>query len=113
VITVVNKVIEPDHIYCGRGSPLGNPYPMHGSSDAERDYVCDRYQKYFDTKIKDISPENREFHHAIWEIISKAKKGDVNLGCFCAPRRCHCETIKSYVEGVIASETTSEGVPGT
>ena len=25
-ITVVNKYKEPNHIYCGRGSVLGNPY---------------------------------------------------------------------------------------
>jgi hypothetical protein len=51
MITVVNKYNEPDHIYCGRGSPLGNPFTMKGEYD--RNKVCDQYQKWFDTIIND------------------------------------------------------------
>ena len=31
-------------------------------------------------------------------IKTAAEKGDVHLVCFCAPQRCHCETIKEYCD---------------
>ena len=47
---------------------------MKNKSDAERDRVCDEYEKWFlTTDLKD----------SLWEI-----KGKV-LGCYCKPKRCH------------------------
>jgi len=81
-------------VYCGRGSALGNPYHMIG--EVMRDKVCDDYEKWFAVNL--IDKTHDRFHQQLTEIITLAKQGDVNLECYCAPKRCHCETIKNHVE---------------
>jgi len=98
-VTVVNKYRQPNHIYCGRGSALGNPFPMHNES--QRDAVCDEYEKYFYEKVYDLFEHDTQFHVELKAIIAVADKGDVNLGCFCAPKRCHCDTIKKFIDDTI------------
>jgi len=96
-IRIVNKykrISEGPNIYCGRGSPLGNPYRMKGPYD--RDRVCDEYEKYFDHCVKVIG--DKGMVNQLNKIATLANKGDVNIVCFCAPKRCHCETIKRHVE---------------
>lgn len=102
-IKVVNKYKEPNHIYCGRGTALGNPFPM--KNESERDAVCDKYEAWFYSKIDEANwlstdtpgPATKQLR----EIYKKALAGDVNLGCFCAPRRCHCDTIKNFIDNKI------------
>jgi hypothetical protein len=94
MITVVNKYKEPNHIYCGRGSALGNPFPM--TNESQRDEVCDEYEKYFKEQVNVL--KNETMLKELRIIYSQAIKGNVNLGCFCAPKRCHCDTIKAYIE---------------
>lgn len=95
MITVVNKYKESNHIYCGRGTALGNPFPMHNES--QRDGVCDEYEKYFDHQVNEL--QNPDMLAELRLIYSAARKGDINLGCFCAPKRCHCDTIKAFIDG--------------
>lgn len=100
-ITVVNKYKEPNHIYCGRGSPVGNPFTM--SNESQRDKVCDKYHAWFHRSIKRGNPSLLNY---LDMIIALAEKGDINLGCYCAPKRCHCETIKEYVESQLSTSRT-------
>ena len=80
---------------CDRTSPLGNPFYM--GNESERDYVCDSFDRYFQKNLNpDIAPVG--FLEYLDEILQATKKGDVTLGCWCAPLRCHCTTIKNYVE---------------
>lgn len=97
MIKVVNKYREPNHVYCGRGSALGNPFPMNNEKD--RDDVCDKYEEYFN---KQIEVGNVAMLSQLKLIEDKAMVGDVNLGCFCAPKRCHCDTIKAYIEAKLS-----------
>lgn len=99
-IKVVNKrtLTLPDRvnncvIYCGRGSALGNPFHMR--NERERDCVCDQYADYLPKKV---SSHHSGIVRQLEYIVEKAKKGDVFLECYCAPKRCHCDTIKEYVE---------------
>ena len=94
MIKVVNKYKEPNHIYCGRGSALGNPFVMKNGT--ERDEVCDKYEGYFKEQVYVLKNEN--MLKELRAIYKQALKGDVNLGCFCAPKRCHCDTIKEFIE---------------
>jgi hypothetical protein len=94
MIKVVHKSSEPNHIYCGRGSVLGNPFEM--GNESERDKVCEQYKKYFHQKVEIEKDETILKELRI--IYKKALHGDVNLGCYCAPKRCHCETIKEFIE---------------
>ncbi|MDQ1340569.1 MAG: hypothetical protein QG567_1726 [Campylobacterota bacterium] len=94
MIAVVNKYKEPNHIYCGRGSALGNPFKMNNES--QRDAVCENYEKYFHEQVEVI--KNETMLKELRIIYKQALKGDVNLGCYCSPKRCHCDTVKRFIE---------------
>ena len=86
------------HLYCGRetsykprpdliNANLGNPFPMNDES--EREKICQEYE--------DMLATNPEHPH--WKIIKRiaerAKEGKkIALYCHCAPKQCHCDTIK-------------------
>jgi len=107
MITVTNKYHYPTSredvkttvVYCGRGSSLGNPFKMMNQQD--RDRVCNNFEAYLPAKLQEDSRESALMHRQLNEIAKLAKIGDVQLQCFCAPKRCHCETIKSYVEDIL------------
>lgn len=78
-----------------RSTAVGNPFFMRDES--MRDEVCDKYAQYFD---KMFGRQN-EFTTSIHNIVRIAKEHNVALGCWCAPKRCHAETIKKYIESVL------------
>lgn len=94
VINIVNKhkvrqSPKVNDVYIGRGSPLGNPWPISHTED--RDTVCDKYAEY-------ILVPTLAMQHALEHIQRVAlTHGSVNLVCFCAPARCHGESIKKAV----------------
>lgn len=77
-----------------RASVLGNPFHMYNES--ERDAVCDKYQVYFDKKVTDKT--DVLFMNELRRIYKIAKNNKVYLACWCAPKRCHAETIKNFIE---------------
>ena len=83
-----------ENIYIGRGSPLGNPYPI--TANASRDEVCDRYDVYIRNVLQDTSsPQYKE----MVRLLKMYQSGQsLHLQCFCAPLRCHGESIKSILE---------------
>lgn len=97
----VRKGLLPDHdlhLYCGRNAPptgmikanLGNPFPA--SNESQRDTVCEQYDKWLH------SPQACNHLRIIERIIQRINEGkSVALYCHCAPKRCHCDTIKEYV----------------
>lgn len=94
VINTYHKTDKGDATYIGRGSPLGNPWPI--TKDQNRDVVCDKYADWIYEKIQDTSsPQHLEIQRLIY--LNRAGK-DVQLKCFCAPKRCHGDTIKEIVE---------------
>lgn len=79
-----------------RSSVLGNPFRMRGNSDCERDRVCDSYERYFNAKVK---VKGSAFRNEVVRIYRLAKAGNnIALGCWCAPKRCHAEYIKAFIE---------------
>ncbi len=60
-------------VYIGRGSPYGNPFVV--GRDGNRDEVCDKFEDIVLPTL-DVS----------------ALRGK-DLVCFCAPRRCHGDSI--------------------
>jgi len=85
--------------YCGRPewyknngkdySILGNPF---SATEYGRDKACDMYDEYFHMMLKD-----EDFKSALDEIAKSAQLEDVRLGCWCAPKRCHTETIRRWL----------------
>lgn len=100
MIEIVNlKLIKPSKSYdflIDRRSPLGNPYLMKG--EYNRYKVCDDYHKYFyDTLL--YKPYPKQYLKQMLEVLIRHKQ--LRLFCWCYPKRCHGETIKSYLEKLI------------
>lgn len=67
-----------------RGTNWGNPFLMHNES--ERDYVCSMFE-----------------HYAAWRLTMepdwlKPLRGR-SLACWCAPKRCHADTLMRLANG--------------
>lgn len=90
---IVGHVRDEGAINVGRPTPLGNPFVMHG--EHTRDAVCDNYEAWFNDKVARNDERVMNQLRSIW----KAGRGKeyVVLGCWCAPRRCHAETIARYL----------------
>lgn len=73
VLNIYKDKTHPNSVYCGRGSPWGNPFKIgiHGT----RDEVCDKFDR-------EVLPT--------LDVSSLRGK---DLVCFCAPKRCHCDSI--------------------
>lgn len=84
-------------VYIGRPSVLGNPFVM--TSEAQRTEVIAKYRKYFEQKVATREPR---FMEALDALVELARKHDVVLGCFCAPRACHGDVIKEYIDRKLA-----------
>lgn len=104
-ISVKNKhksAKEPNDIYIGRGSPLGNPFTHLDIEKTKAQYKCenrkqsiDNYEAYLRQKIND---NDRIVCNELNKIYLAAVAGDVNLVCFCKPKSCHGDIIKKIVE---------------
>lgn len=75
---VVHSKKQKYDVYVGRPSEWGNPF--HIGSDGTREDVCRKFEEY--------AREDPTFI----ESVKTHLKGKV-LGCFCAPLKCHAETL--------------------
>ena len=106
-INVVNKKTHTStdyDFYIGRPSVLGNPYTHLKSSKASkylvptRDEAIESYEQYFYDRLED-----EEFRDELSKIIELYKEhGKVNLVCWCKPKSCHGDYIKSYLESQLS-----------
>ena len=80
--------------YVGRPSPLGNPFVMR--SEADRNVVCDNYQKWFDAQVEKRDPGVIGELTRLFNLAQE--QGKLTLVCYCAPRRCHAQTIAKFLE---------------
>lgn len=115
-ITIINisRNRNPDAIYVGRrtrgflhASPLANPYQMQQGKDSEieRNRVCEFYNTWINAQIEDGNQA------VIGELERLARiyveTGRLILACWCAPKRCHAETIKLLVLEIARDLTPS------
>lgn len=91
-IRVVNKHHREAGEYIGRGSPLGNPYPIQGRDT--RDVVIEKYEHWLDTQIK---ADNPVVVNELNRLGALALQGQLKLQCFCAPQACHGDHIKDVL----------------
>lgn len=78
---------------------LGNPFRM--KSESERDEVCDKYEAFFNEELFDTAMQAELSF--LWQTY--IQYGRLNLFCWCAPKRCHAETIRDYL---LRKENTDE-----
>lgn len=89
------KLCNPWQIRVDRSSVLGNPFPMF--SEAQRDEVCDKYKKYFDEKVQNLT--DVKFMNELYRILNIYRQYNyIELYCWCSPKRCHAVTIKAWLE---------------
>lgn len=82
---------KPFDMKIDRSSPVGNPYEI--DRDGDRNRVCDRYDREFE-RLRQIP-----FFEAYLQSLLRIYKryGQIRLWCWCAPKRCHGETIKKWL----------------
>lgn len=88
----VGRHNEPHAQYIGRGSPLGNPFII--GRDGDRAEVIAKYERWFYNQLL----SNHSMRRELRRLASLADRGDLVLGCFCAPQSCHGDIIKAYLE---------------
>lgn len=72
---------------------LGNQYYMHNES--ERDLVCEQYKLWI---YKKLLQKDKNVIAELERITKIYKKyGKLRLFCWCAPKRCHAETIREII----------------
>ncbi len=72
-------------VYCGRGSPLGNPYRI--GKDGNREAVIAKFRTYLWQQL------TTEKNVALQQALDALHENSV-LGCYCSPKPCHCEVIE-------------------
>jgi len=87
--------IEPWDIRVDRKGPYGNPFRM--VMESQRDEVCDKYQKHFNSRIENDSLFKRQLMSLVDTYLTFGK---LNLFCWCSPARCHAETIREWILSV-------------
>ena len=93
MIKIVNKKdFKGNGIYIGRPSVLGNPFVI--GRDGNRDEVIGKCREY----LKEVLESNDKVRKEFERIKELSKKVDVNLICWCAPRKCHGDVIKELIE---------------
>lgn len=93
-ITVVNKHHKQSGEYIGRGSPLGNPFPIDNTIGQTRKVVIDRYSVWLKEQI---AADNDRVCDELNRLVELTQKGELKLQCFCAPHPCHGDVIKQVL----------------
>lgn len=75
---------------------LGNKFYMQSEND--RDRVCALYKEWFTEQIKCRNELVLNELRRIYRIYKQY--GKLRLFCWCAPKKCHAETIKTFLENV-------------
>jgi len=74
-----------------RPTVLGNPFAI--GADGERDDVIEKYRRWFRTSLG----ESPAVEAKVAELTELARKGDLTLLCWCAPKRCHAEVVAAEI----------------
>lgn len=77
---VLNKrrAVPTSAVYVGRPSKFGNPFFM--ANESKRDEVCDKFEAWILSKPELIAACKHELRGK-------------DLVCWCAPLRCHADTL--------------------
>jgi len=89
------KDLAPGHwpegaLYVGRGSVLGNPYRI--DEDGDRDAVCEKHETLLREQVERGDPAVLTALYGIGP--------ETRLVCYCAPKRCHAQTILAVRESL-------------
>lgn len=80
------------HLERRRKSPLANPFYL--SEESQRDHVCEMFEEmlskghYHGLTLPDKA---QQLLHTL--ELELRERGELSLACWCAPRRCHTESV--------------------
>lgn len=95
IASVVNKDAgQQFDVYIGRGTPLGNPYPIEHGTEKDRAHVIERYREYFYADVV-TKPDMQRYLQGLRGL---------RLGCHCKPLSCHGDIIVEYVNSLNSDE---------
>lgn len=81
-------------VYVGRPTPLGNPFKVKPHGPYERDETIKLYRRWLAERVLgDVDTPQRRMLQAL-----AAETQPLELACWCAPRACHADVIKSAIE---------------
>lgn len=127
IINILNKHnltntldFERPVISVDRTTPLGSPFTKGG-----RDQMCDDYLDYFVYEFTygqyEVGARQDEevilgiprypFWKALCNLYFAALHDDIDIACWCAPKRCHAETIFWAINNSIRSNYGIYNVP--
>jgi hypothetical protein len=75
-----------------RSTPLGNPFYM--AHESERNKVCDEYARSMAETMRLRTGARWEELVRIYEYMLENPEVQVALVCWCAPKRCHAESVR-------------------
>lgn len=78
---------------CIPAHALGNPTELR--HETEREKVIASYKIWLAEKIE---AKDKAVCRALNQIFGAAKRGEVELECFCSPKACHGDVIKQVIE---------------
>ena len=87
------KPSQPWDVKIDRSSPLGNDFYM--DDESQRDKVCDEYDAWLELRINECNTQVCDELNRLIEIYRKYEQ--LNLFCWCAPKRCHGESIRKAI----------------
>lgn len=90
MITVVNKYHTHEGEYIGRGSPLANKWESSASSEK-----LSYYRLWLPSQVLG---KNEDVIKELERLLVLARQGDLKLKCYCAPKACHGDVIKEFLE---------------
>jgi len=114
-INIVNKSNHAPtdrDIYVGRGSAFGNPFTSRKLEDtiaefqaSSREEAIEKYEAYLEVQLR---LKQRNVINGLEKMVEMLKEGDINLVCYCAPKKCHAEVIKNKVMGMLLKNLMPE-----
>lgn len=81
-----------------RASIFGNPFRMSNNSIEERSRVCKKYREYLFNCTNNTESKLKKALDILYQRWKK--EGKLVLLCVCAPKACHGDIIKSYLEWI-------------
>ena len=86
------------------GSVFGNPFGMKNKSQAERDRVCNSFDRLLHTTLES---KNSALYFGLKELYKLAKRlgaeHTIELACCCKPKRCHCDSIAALLNAKLGN----------
>jgi hypothetical protein len=92
----------PGQVYVGRPSPLGNPYAL--GRDGSREQVIAQYRRWLWAQLQ--APDSAQ-ERELKRLLAKARSGELELLCWCAPLSCHAEVVRSALLWLAEGRTTT------